>query len=519
MPGAGISGTLAEVRFAIQGGVTLLRILGSPKRLCDGLTRRDLLLAGGLGTFGLGLADFFDLQQAQAGAAKPPARSFGRAKNVILLYLFGGPSHLETLDMKPAAAPEVRGGLRPIRSRLPGCDVCEYLPHMAKVMDRVCVVRSLNHPWNFHGMMWATTGVPESNIPLEETQRHALHQPYVGSVFERVQRGRHGPKPRGAVPDNIILPWLLSSKRPAAFYARPHAGHLGGEHDPLWTEFRGRATRSMVRMSFGPPAAVSDPYLGITPGSRFTIAPEADLPADMTLDRLSRRRSLLEQFDRSRRALDAHPAVRSLDRQRARAFSLVNSTTVRTALDLGRESDRLRQAYGMTLFGQGCLQARRLVEAGCRFVTVLWDEYGQLNAGWDTHVDQLNRMRKDLLPGLDLAFSALVTDLEARGLLDETLVCVMSEMGRTPKLQGDGRGHWGRAYTNFFAGGGMARGRVVGRTDAIGSVPVERPLSAKDVLATIYHLLGIDPHTTFKDRLNRPVPLVPYGDVVPEMLA
>lgn len=496
----------------------MLRILGSPKRLCNGLSRRDLLLAGGLGALGLG-GDFFNLAETQAGAAKPPGRSFGQAKNVILLYLFGGPSHLETLDMKPSAAPEVRGGFRPIRSRLPGCDVCEHLPNLARVMDRVCVVRSLTHPWNFHGMMWPTTGVPESNIPLEETQRHALHQPYLGSVFDHFQRRRLGPKPRGDVPDNVILPWLLSSKRPAAFYARPHAAYLGGEHDPLWTEFRGTATRAMIRSSFGPPAPIKDPYLGITAESRFALAPEAELPADVTLDRLSKRRSLLEQFDRARRTLDAQPAVRALGRQQARAFSLVNSAKVRLALDLGRESDRLRRAYGMTLFGQGCLQARRLVEVGCRFVTVIWDEYGQLNAGWDTHVDQLNRMKNDLLPGLDLAFSALVTDLEARGLLDETLVCVMSEMGRTPKLQGDGRGHWGRAYSNFFAGGGMARGKVIGKTDAIGGEPVERPLSAKDVLATIYHLLGIDPHTTVKDRFNRPVPLVPYGDVVPEMLA
>jgi uncharacterized protein (DUF1501 family) len=209
--------------------------------------------------------------------------------------------------------------------------------------------------------------------------------------------------------------------------------------------------------------------------------------------------------------------VRDLDRRQSLAFGLLNSPKIRTALDLGREPDRLRRAYGMTLFGQGALQARRLVEAGCRFVTVIWDEYGQLNAGWDTHVDRKNRMKDDLLPGLDLAFSALVEDLEQRGLLDETLVLVMNEMGRTPRLEGDGRGHWGRAYTNFFAGGGTARGRVVGKTDSIGAVPVERPVSAKDVLATIYHLLGIDPHTTTIDRLERPVPLV-AGSVIREML-
>jgi hypothetical protein len=496
----------------------VLRVLGSPRRLCGGVTRRDFLQVGALGPLGLGLAGAIASTEA-APPAGPRLSGFGRAKNVILLYLFGGPSHLDTLDMKPAAPAEVRGGLRPIRSKLPGCDVCEYLPTLARVMDRVTVVRSLSHPWNFHGMMWATTGIAEGSIPIEETQKHALHQPYLGSVFDYHQRRKHGPKRRGEVPDNVVLPWLLSSKRPAAFYARPHAGHLGNAHDPLWAEFRGEATRGMVRVSNGPAEMIRDPYLGVTPASRFEIAPEAEMPAGMTLDRLSKRHSLLDQFDRARRKLEEGPAVRVLDRQRARAFSLVSSSKVRTAFDLGREPDRLRRQYGMTLFGQGCLQARRLVEAGCRFVTVVWDEYGQLNAGWDTHVDQANRLKNDLLPGLDGAFSALVLDLEARGLLDETLVCVMSEMGRTPKLEGDGRGHWGRAYTNFFAGGGVARGKVVGKTDAIGAVPVERPLSAKDVLATIYHLLGIDPHATLTDRLARPVPLVPYGDVVREMLA
>ncbi len=491
----------------------MLRILGSPKKLCNGVSRREWLLAGG---FGLG--QLLGSPSAQARPAAPASdRSFGRAKKVILLYLFGGPSHLDMLDMKPDAPPEVRGGFRPIRSRLPGCDVCEHLPNLARVMDRVTVVRSLHHPWNFHGMMWATTGTPESSIPLEESQRNALHWPYIGSVFDYLQRQAHGPKPAGAVPDNIILPWLLSSRRPAAFYARAHAAWLGSAHDPLWTEFRGRATRSMVRRSFGPPAEIFDPYLGITPESRFEIAPEAELPGEMTLDRLHGRRSLLVQFDQERRALDQSPAVRNLDGQRARAFGLLNSSKIRIALDLGREPDRLRRAYGMTLFGQGALQARRLVEAGCRFVTVIWDEVGQLNAGWDTHVDHNNRLKNDLLPGLDLAFSALVEDLEQRGLLDETLVLVMNEMGRTPRLEGDGRGHWGRAYTNFFAGGGMARGTVVGKTDSLGAAPIERPVSAKDVLATIYHLLGIDPHTTTLDRLDRPVPLV-AGSVIREML-
>src|ERR1043166_30030 len=196
----------------------MLRILGSPKTLCNGTTRRELLLASGIGFCGLGLGNAPVAQGQSSTTPGEALRGFGRAKNVILLYLFGGPSHLDTLDMKPSAPAEVRGELRPIRSRLPGCDVCECLPRMAQVMDRVTVVRSLNHPWNFHGMMWATTGVPESNVPLEESQRNPLHQPYLGSVFTYLDRQQNGPKAQGAVPDNVILPFLLSSRRPAEMY-------------------------------------------------------------------------------------------------------------------------------------------------------------------------------------------------------------------------------------------------------------------------------------------------------------
>ena len=502
----------------------MLRILGSPKRLCDGVTRRELLLAGSLGC-GLGAVGLNAVSLGAAPGEAPAAsdfsarpKSFGRAKNVILLYLFGGPSHLEFCDPKPQAAVEVRGELQPIATSLPGCEICEHLPRVARIMDRVTVVRSLSHPWNFHGMQWATTGMPESSIPLEETQRVPQHWPFLGSVATHFRQLAHGPRPPGAVPDNLILPFMLSSRRPAAMYARPHAAYLSDEFNPIWGEFRGRATRSMVRMSNGPAAEIFDPYLGITPEGRFEISPDAELPPDVTLDRLDRRRSLVSQIDAARQALDQSAAVRDLSRHRQTAYGLLNSPAIREAFELGREPDALRESYGMTLFGQATLQARRLVEAGCRFITVIWDEVGQLNAGWDTHVDHYNRLKNDLLPGFDLAFSALVSDLESRGMLDETLVLVMNEMGRTPKLQGNGRGHWGRAYSNLLAGGGVKRGAVVGKTDSIGGEPAERPLTAKDIMATIYHLLGIDPHTLLADRLGRPVPLVAYGGVVPEIL-
>ncbi len=386
-------------------------------------------------------------------------------------------------------------------------------------MDCVTVVRSLTHPWNFHGMQYATTGLPVGSIPVEETQLHAQHQPFLGSVVQHRSERKKGPKPRGTVPDNVILPFLLSSRRPAAMYARPHGAYLGTGCDPIFTEFRGKATRSMVRRSTGPATEIWDPYLGVQPDCRFLIVPEAELPDGVTVDRLDRRQSLLTQLELARRNLDRHAALGLMDQKRELAFSLLDSQAVRQAFDLEQEATSVREAYGMTLFGQATLQARRLVEAGCKFVTVIWDEFGQLNAGWDTHVDHYNRLKKDLLPGFDLAFPALIYDLKARGLLDETLVLVMSEMGRTPRFEGEGRGHWGRAYTNFFAGAGIKRGHVIGKTDAIGGTVIDSPLTAKDILATIYHLIGIDPEIALIDRLNRPVPLVHDGKVVADMLA
>ena len=484
----------------------MLRILGGPKRTCDGVTRRDLLRAGPLALL-------------TGSATAKPTSGEAKAKNVILLYLFGGPSQLDTFDPKPDAPAEVRGDVKAIRTNVPGIDVCEHLPRVAAVMDRVTLIRSLNHPWNFHGMQYATTGLPQGTIPIEETQLHPEQWPFIGSVVSYLDHQRHGPKPRGRLPDNVVLPWLLSSKRTMPPYARLHAAYLGGEFDPIWGEFRGAPTRAVTRRAWGPAEEVRDPHLGVTADSRFELAAGTALGDAMTLDRLGTRRSLLDQFDAARRDADATRTGRRLDENRARAFALMDSAAVRTALDLDREPEKVRSRYGLTLFGQGVLQARRLVEAGCRFVTVVWDEFGQLNTGWDTHEDQRNRLRNELLPGFDLAFSALIDDLTARGLLDETLVLVLSEMGRTPRLDGDGRGHWGRAYCNLMAGGGSARGRVIGRTDRIASTPTDRPLRAKDVLATAYHLLGIDHEATVTDRLGRPVPLLPYGDVIREALA
>jgi hypothetical protein len=500
----------------------MLRVLGSPKRLCDGLTRRDMLWAGGLGLLGLGLADFLRLSELQAAAPqRPAARHFGRAKACILLYLYGAPSQLETFDMKPDAPVEVRGDLKPIRSRLPGCDVCELLPNAARVMDRVTVVRSVTHPFPIHGVAYATTGTPFIDIPMELNPHDGRHWPFIGSVVDYADR-QHGGRPR-AVPANVALPWPFSTRRVGEVpRAGPYAAFLGGAYNPIWTEFRGKATRHVVKTLQEQHVDVADPYLGITPDSRFELATATELPADVTLDRLDRRRSLVTQFDQARRDIDRSSAGRSADRFRQMAYALIGSPEVRTALDLGREPLALRETYGMTVFGQAALAARRLVEAGSRFVTVFWDEYGLAGSGWDTHWDHYPRMKDELLPGLDRALAGLIGDLDARGMLDETLVLCLSEHGRTPKLQnvkGGGRDHWSRCYSVLLAGGGVARGRVVGRSDKIADSVAERPVSPKDILATTYHLLGIDPQLMLTDRGGRPLPLLAEGAVVPEVLA
>jgi uncharacterized protein (DUF1501 family) len=265
-----------------------------------------------------------------------------------------------------------------------------------------------------------------------------------------------------------------------------------------------------------------EPYRGITPKSRFRLGAVSDAAPALTLDRLDRRRTLLEQCEQARRDLDAGPAGSAVERHRAMAYSLLASERLRSAFDLEEESRSTRELYGMTLFGQATLTARRLAEAGGRFLTVFWDEYGLAGTGWDTHWDHFPRMKDELLPGLDQTLSGLLIDLDRRGLLDETLVVCLSEHGRTPKLsngRGGGRDHWSRCYSVLMAGGGVARGRIVGRSDRIGSDPVERMVSPKDVLATIYHLLGIDASATITDRQGRPMPLVPEGKVIAELLA
>jgi hypothetical protein len=498
----------------------VLRILGSRKIACDGLSRRDLLHLGGLGLFGFGLGDLFRLQDTQAAPARPN-RHFGRARACILIHLFGAHPQHETFDPKPAAPAEIQGELKAIATPLPGVQIGEGLPRVARMVDRLTLVRSLTHPWPFHGVHYALSGIPEISPTVEADPNDRTLWPFIGSVVDYLQarRARGVGVPSGGrrreaptVPANIALPFRLYSRANFRLLGGPYAGFLGSRYDPVWTDFSARGTRAVPN-----PASKSDvfdPFGGIRPDDRFRIT--GDLADDLPAPRLAGRRALVEQFDRSRAWLEAHERVQGFGRYQELAYSLLTSPRLARALEVQREPSAIRAQYGMTLFGQSLLAARRLVEAGGRFVTVFWDAYGDATAGWDTHYHHYPRLKELLLPGFDLAFSALVLDLEARGLLDETLVLVLSEHGRTPRLTnrpGGGREHWSAAYCGVLAGGGVARGKVVGRTDSTGGQVADTPVSPKDVLATALYLLGIDPHTTVLDRLNRPVPVAGDGVV------
>lgn len=510
----------------------MLRILGTKRTLCDGLSRRDMLQIGGLA--GLGMAGAMVPSSSQAtnptsSAKRPLEKSFGRAKACIFLFPYGSPSSHETFDPKPDAPAEVQGEMKAISTSVPGLAICDHLPNTAKVMDQVTVVRSMTHPYPLHCVAYAVTGLPTYTTDLETQARDSRHWPYIGSVVDYLEHKLNGTP---AIPRNIGLPWMVNSKTDnPAVNAGPFAAFLGRKHDPVWTDFDGPGLKLAPKNTEGQSKQFLDPNGGTTLEGRFTFSPgispqggaAKSQSVDLSLERLSLRRSLLTQFDDSRRRLDESPAVQGMDHERQLAWSLLTSNKLRGALDIGQEARQLREEYGLTLFGQSCLAARRLVEAGSRFVTVFWDCYGQFaNAAWDTHQYHYPRLKELLLPGFDLAYPALLRDLSSRGLLDETLVIWMSEHGRTPRLDsgkpGSGRDHWSRAYSVALAGGGIARGKVVGQTTRDGGDVLDCPVSPKDILATAFHLLGIDAETTVPDLSGRPHPIAGDGKVRVELL-
>lgn len=494
----------------------MLRLFGNRKELCTGLTRRDLIHIGGLGAFGLTLGDAFGGRPALASTSDFGPK-FGQAKSCILIYKYGSPPQHETFDPKPDAPREIQGEMKSIPTNVEGIEIGDHLPRIARIMDRLTVVRSLNHPYPLHGTVYATTGIPDVDTKIEAQPRHKRQWPFIGSLVDYFEEQRANGKPP-LMPRNVALPFAMGSKNEIPPLAGPYGAMLGLRYDPVYTEFMAEGTQTAPEIR--PDKAFKDPLLGIRPGDKLQLA-GTSLPEN-DFHRLDLRRSLLGQFDQVRRDLDAYERIDTYNRQQQMAFSLVTSGKIHAALDYTLEPIETRDAYGMTLFGQSCLAARRLIEAGSRFVTVIWDAYG-LNAGsWDTHHNHYGRLKEFLLPVFDHAFSGLVLDLEQRGMLDETLVLVISEHGRTPQIdskpKGAGRHHWSRAYSQVYAGGGMGRGNLVGRTDKHGGDVEEASMSPKDILATAFYLLGIDPESTFPDPEGRPVPCTGTGVVRPELL-
>ncbi len=471
----------------------MLSILGRPHRVCDGISRRQLLRAAGAGLFGMTLPRLL-----RAESAAPPGRA--RARSVIFLFLFGGPSQLETFDLKPDAPEKIRGPFRPIASRTPGLLLSEHLPRLAGVSDKFCVVRSMTHSYNDHSgaAHYLQTG-HRWHVPIgggfDATPRD---WPAMGSVVEYLAQHAAGTAAR-ALPAYAVVPNYLGRLEQAGQYRRPgqYAGWLGRSYDPLSTAVDKKDLKD-------------NPYWRDCTDEELTFQLDGLVPPrELGPERLGARRSLLEQFDARRRSLDRRRTVEEFDHFRRRAFALVASGGVRRALDIRREPDRVRDRYGRHLFGQAALMARRLVEAGVRFVTVHYEAID--GYGWDSHLHS-NDVRDHLLPTFDQALAALLTDLDGRGLLRETLVVALGEMGRTPLANAQwGRGHWSTLFPAVLAGAGVRGGSTYGGSDKHAAYPIDRPTTPEDLAATIYHALGIDPALQLQDAQGRPVSLVEGG--------
>jgi hypothetical protein len=487
----------------------MLRILGNPKQVCAGVTRREVLMAGGCGALGMALGNAL-ARPAHATATEGPER---KAKSVIFMFLFGGWSQLETFDMKPDAAAEVRGPYKPIASSVPGTFVCEHLPLLARRMDKVAVVRSVhsddaNHNTSLilsghHATIGGTAlkginpGIPTDWPFFMSALEHFWEQPTFGQHRESVRADTTLP-PHMCVPNRLGL--LEGYHRTG-----PYGGFLGAKYDPVCTQF-GKTGEYLFQKN-----GVSAESFSVTPAG-------AALGPEMTLDHLKGRASLLQQLDEQRRELRRSRSVARYAASQQRALDLLTSDKFRRVLDLRSEPPALRERYGWNLFGQSVLLSRRLVEAGVPLVTSIWDCTKEDNdislLSWDTHWDHFKACEGWLLPGTDHAVSTLLDDLAARGLLDETLVVCLSEMGRTPKINGRaGRDHWVGTYCALFAGAGIKTGVLHGRSDKIAGEVADSPVSPQDLLATVYHLCGIGPEAMIYDHLRRPVPL--YGEGKP----
>ena len=439
---------------------------------------------------------------AQALAA--PTRE-APAKAVILVNLLGGPSHIDMFDMKPDAPAEVRGEFRPIATSVPGLQICELLPQTARRMHLSTLIRTHTHLYNHHSPYNVLTGYSGSTDGVEAKPDD---YPSMGAVMQCVGKGARD------VPSYVWMPAFPGHSQ-GKRRAGPYGGFLGKSYDPLFTTYHATFDHDDQRrnVAIDPPIPIADPHLHAL-----------DALPDISAERLDRRRTLLEQIDSRVSQLEQSRVVDGMSLYQRKAFQLLTSSKTRGAFDLSKESPHVRARYGRTLFGSCMLTARKLVEAGVKFVGVTTESQfaGGVGAGWwDTHSHNFDLLKNFNLPVLDQIYTALVDDLQERGLLDSTLVVVMGEMGRTPRVNKNagGRDHWPQCGFILLTGGGVKRGLVYGKSDNQAAYPVENPVSSADHVATIYHLVGIDPHVMVTDLSGRPRPIVPNGRAIREVMA
>jgi hypothetical protein len=428
-----------------------------------------------------------------------------RAKSVLCLFLFGGVSQLDTFDMKPDMPVEVRGEYKPIATTVPGLQVCELLPQLAQRMHRLALIRSVTSPDANHNTGMILTG----HNPREQLHPSPSDWPFFMSALQYL-RQREGKDTGSTLPQNMCVPNRLGLLE-GYHRSGPYGNFLSRRYDPVCTRF-GQTGQHLYE-----PGSLSSQVLD------FTL-PATRLGPEVTLDQLQRRYGLLEQLDRQRQVLQNDPTVADYDRSQLQALEMITSTQMRQALDLNREPESLRQRYGWNLFGQSVLLARRLIEAGVPLVTAMWDctkEDKDISLlSWDTHWDHFKACKGWLLPGTDQAVATLLDDLAERGLLDETLVVIVSEMGRTPMINDRaGRDHWVGSYCALFAGAGIQGGAVYGKSDRKAAFVAADPVAPNDLLATVYHCLGYGEETIIHDLQGRPAHLYDGGRPVRAILA
>jgi hypothetical protein len=452
---------------------------------CGGVvSRRQMLGIGGLGLMGLALARLLAAQSAsEARGVKP------RADSCVLVFLNGGPSHLDMWDMKPDAPDGIRGEFKPVATSVPGIQFSEHLPRLAKLAHLATIVRSMHHTVNnaHAAAVYTSLTGHDRGDNVRSVGGGPDEYPAMGSVL-----GTLRPPERAIVP-HLCLPYI--TKEGAG--GPPQSGFFGG----------------MLGRAYDPLFVLKDPN-----APDFAV-PELTLLTDVSAERLARREELFraidERFDRG----PGRAAYDSMDAFHRRALNLLTSERTQRALRIGDEPDKVRESYGRNIYGQSVLLARRMIEAGTRMVTISWAP--DANATWDTHGGNFKRLKNTLLPQFDAACSSLIDDLAERGLLERTLVAVLGDFGRTPKVNGNdgGRDHWNYCYSLMLVGGGFRGGFVYGASDKIGAFPARDALVPGDVISTIYHALGIPPEYELHDQLGRPHRLVPAGSVVPELLA